>query len=90
MPITKSAKKALRQSEKKRLQNNRNKRDMKDSLKEFKVAVAADPKEAEKIVPKVYKTIDKAAKKKVISKNTAARKKSVIMRTITERKKIDS
>jgi ribosomal protein S20 len=39
---------------------------MKDSMKEFKVAVAADLKEAEKIVPKVYKTIDKAAKKKVI------------------------
>jgi small subunit ribosomal protein S20 len=90
MPITKSAKKALRQSEKKHLQNNRNKRDIKDSLKEFKVAIAADPKEAEKIVPKIYKTIDKAAKKGVLSKNTAARKKSVIMKTIVKKTKIDS
>ena len=35
--------------------------------------------EAEALVPKAYKAIDKAAKVRVIEKNTAARKKSRLM-----------
>ena len=36
----------------------------------------------EKMVPQIYKAIDKAAKRGIIKKNTAARKKSRLMKKI--------
>lgn len=40
-------------------------------------------KEAELLLPQIYKILDKAAKVGVIKKNTASRKKSRITRAIT-------
>jgi len=77
MPITQSAKKALRQSVRRRARNLRRKESYKNTLKEFKKLAASGKKdEAKKLLPKVYKTLDKAAKTNVISKNKAARLKS--------------
>ena len=77
MPITKSAKKALRQAKKRRLQNNRRKSKFRSLVKEFRKAVAAkDFDKAKQLLPSVYKNLDKAAKTKVIKKNTAGRIKS--------------
>ena len=77
MPITKGAAKAHRVSERKRVFNIRRKSAMKDAEKELQKAVAAgDTKKAKELLPTVYKTIDKAAKRGVIKDNTAARKKS--------------
>ncbi len=77
MPITKGAEKANRQSERKRIFNNRRKVAMKDVVKQVQKAVeAGDATKAKELLPKAYKAIDKAAKKGVIKDNTAARKKS--------------
>jgi small subunit ribosomal protein S20 len=56
---------------------------MKDAVKEVKKLVSGkSAKEAEKLLPKMYQVIDKAAKRGVIKKNTAARKKSRIAKMI--------
>ncbi|WKZ26276.1 MAG: 30S ribosomal protein S20 [Candidatus Paceibacterota bacterium] len=77
MPITSSAKKALRSSKKKRVFNLRRKDAMSSAIKKIK-KLTADQKldEAKGILPEVYKAIDKAAKRGVISKEKASRKKS--------------
>ncbi len=75
MPITKSAKKALRGSARKKAVNDRRKKTMKDSIKEIeKLVKAKGLAEAKKLVSAAQAAIDKAAKKGVIKKNTAARK----------------
>lgn len=77
MPITASAKKALRQSLRRKARNLRRKNSYKNTLKELKSLVAAGKKdEAIKLLPKTYKALDKAAKTNVIKKNKAARLKS--------------
>lgn len=53
---------------------------MQKVIKEYKKLVAAKKaKEAEKLIPKLQKAIDKAAKGGTIKKNTAARRKSRLM-----------
>lgn len=87
MPIIKSAKKALRSSERKRIFNLRRKRAMKDTVKTInKLLSAGNKKEANEKLPEAYKAIDKATKRGVIKKNTAARKKSVLARAIKNTK----
>lgn len=83
MPITKSAKKALRQSYKRRVFNLRRKNKMKELVKQFKELIAGDKKsEAQSLLSRVYKAIDKAAKRGVIKKNTASRKKSRLTKAL--------
>ena len=83
MPITKSAKKALRQSRRKRLFNLRRSNKMKALVKEARTLIKDNKKEEVlKILPKVYQAIDKAAKRGVIKKNTAGRKKSRLTKAI--------
>ena len=84
MPITKSAEKALRSYLKKRSFNNHRKTVMKKNLKEIKALInEGKNEEASKILPKVYKAIDKAAKRGIIKKNTASRSKSKIASKIS-------
>jgi len=79
MPITKSAKKALRQSLKRRTKNIQKKKKIKNLLKEVKNLISQKKiKEAQSLLPQVYKALDKAAKTGVIKKNNAARKKARI------------
>ena len=40
--------------------------------------------EAKKLLPQIYKALDKAAKKKTIKKNTASRKKARITKLIAK------
>ena len=83
MPITKSAKKALRQNKKRRQLNLRRLGVMRENIKKIKKLVEENKKEeAQKLLPQTYKAIDKAAKRKIIKKNTAARKKSRIAKMI--------
>ena len=86
MPITKSAKKALRQSKKRAAQNLIFKRKFKVVVKEFKKEVVADNFEkAKSLLPIVYKSIDKTAKKGVIKKNTASRYKSRLIQSLNKK-----
>lgn len=76
MPNTKSAKKAMRSSIKKRDFNLTKKFAIKNSLKELRKVLAENPQEHQTVLSKVYSSLDKAAKTKFIHKNKADRKKS--------------
>jgi small subunit ribosomal protein S20 len=83
MPITKSAQKSLRQNKRRAIRNVKRKRKIKDLMKEVKKLISQNKaKEARKLLPEIYKSLDKAAKTKVIKKNTASRKKSRITKAI--------
>lgn len=87
MPITKGAHKAHRSSLRKHVFNVRRKTTMNDAVKKLRKTVAAgNTEEAQKMLPKAYKAIDKAAKRGVIKKNTAARKKSRLVAAIKKGK----
>ena len=80
MPITKSAKKAIRVSARKKAVNDQRKRAMKEIIKKIEKLAKTDKKEAAKLLTAAYQAIDKAAKIGVIKKNNAARKKSRLAR----------
>lgn len=83
MPITKSAKKALRQSLRRRAQNLIKKEAYKRLVRDVKKFVSAGKqKEAEKLLPQLYQALDKAAKTNAIKKNKAARLKSRLTKLI--------
>lgn len=85
MAITKSAKKALRQSIKRKAVNLVYKNKMKSLIKEARILVSRKKtKEAKNLLPQVYKALDKAAKVNVIKKNTASRLKSRITKLIAK------
>ena len=83
MPITKSAQKALRQNLRRRTKNVRQKEKTKDIIKQVKLLISQKKgEEAKKLLPQVYKVLDKAAKTGLLKKNTASRKKSRIARAM--------
>jgi len=76
MPITQSAKKAIRGSLRKKSFNDQRKRVMKEIIKKVEKLAKTDKAEAKKILSSAFKAIDKASQKGVIKKNNAANKKS--------------
>lgn len=77
MPNIKSAKKALRQSQKRRKNNLGKKRLIKNALKDYnKLVVGGDTDSAKQQLASIYKILDKAAKRGLIKKNKAGRLKS--------------
>lgn len=83
MPITKSAKKDLRQNRRRRVFNLRRLKKMKELIKQTRQLIQENKKdEALKLLPQTYQAIDKAAKRGVINKITAGRKKSRLTRAI--------
>ena len=87
MPITSSAKKALRAGGHKQVFNLRRKNDLNKTVKELRTLVAEKKiKEAQALLSKAYKTIDKSAKTNLIKKNTASRKKSRLAALIRKNK----
>ena len=79
MPITQSAKKALRGSKRKRQFNLAKKELINKALKQVKKLVLEKKlKEAQAMMPQVQKILDKSVKTGLIKKNTASRKKSRI------------
>jgi len=86
MPITKSAKKALRQTERRAFRNLVYKKKIKNLIKKVRNLVSQKKlEEAKNFLPQIYKILDKSAKTGVIKKNTAARKKSRIAKLIKSR-----
>jgi small subunit ribosomal protein S20 len=103
MPITKAAKKAIRQSQRRRIRNIKKRNNLKSLLKEVAALIAQasakggeeglasstsekKTEEAGKLLPKVYKLLDKATKIGLIKKNTASRKKARITKAIEKAK----
>jgi small subunit ribosomal protein S20 len=77
MPITSSAKKALRQAKTRRERNITKKENYKKSVTTYrKLMVGKKTDEAAKLLPAVFKSLDKASKTNVITKNKAGRLKS--------------
>jgi small subunit ribosomal protein S20 len=87
MPNTKSAIKALRQNIKRRKINLKTTGKIKDAVRELKKTAVAKPGEVQAILKKAYSAIDKAAKKRIIHKNTANRKKSRLAKLVAKIKK---
>lgn len=88
MPIMKSAKKALRQSLKRKQKNTGIKRRIKEVFKEF-VKLIKNNKldEAKQKIPNLVSLIDKAAKRNIFHKNKASRKKSQIAKLLAKANK---
>jgi small subunit ribosomal protein S20 len=87
MPITKGAKKAVRNQDKKRVFNLRRARRVRDVSKEIeKLLEKGETSEAEAKLKEAYKAIDKAEKMNSLKKNTAARRKSKLAGAIKRAK----
>ncbi|MDD5433218.1 MAG: 30S ribosomal protein S20 [Candidatus Pacebacteria bacterium] len=85
MAIKQSAKKGIRQSKRRGLMNQQRKRRVRGLIKEAKILVGQKKvEEAKKLLPQIYKALDKTAKKHTIKKNTASRKKSRMAKMIAK------
>lgn len=84
MPITQSAKKALRQSQRRRTQNLKRKDAAMRIMKDLKRAVAGKSKDASAILNDLYQALDKAAKTNAIAKNKASRLKSRLTKLVAK------
>jgi len=80
MPNLRNAKKALRQTKKRTLENNVVKRAYKQAMKDVTKSLEKGEKNAAELIQQAQKKLGKAAKKGVIKKNTAARKLSRLMK----------
>jgi small subunit ribosomal protein S20 len=86
MPHTPSAKKNLRKSEKRRLHNRAVKRTIRTHLKRFLAAVGGPAEELQAEYNITAKKLDKAAARRIIHPNLAARKKSQLARMMNKAK----
>lgn len=83
MPIIKSAKKRAGQSLVRRARNYNVRTALKKAIKDMgELTSAAKKTESEKALSTAYKIIDKAVKKNIMHKNTAARRKSSLSRML--------
>lgn len=83
MPIKKSTKKYVRVTARKTLKNSKIKGDFRSAAKKTVAAISKGDKDlAKEWFQKTAKALDKAAQKKVLHKNTAARKKSRLNKAV--------
>lgn len=80
MAITTSAKKAIRSSKRKYVMNLRRKRVLHNRVKDARKLAGRGMAEQRDSLRAAYQAIDKAMKRGIISKNTAARKKSRLVK----------
>ena len=79
---SKSGKKRVRSSKKRRARNLRAKGDLKKALKAVEKALKTNASNVVELVKKATSIIDKVAERGIIHKNKAARKKSRLMRKV--------
>jgi len=90
MPVTKSAKKALKRSIFLRERNLRFKKAMKEAIRKYRKMIEENKiEEAEKMLPEVYSKIDRCARRNIIHKNAAARRKSRLTKLLEKYKKVE-
>ena len=82
MPNTKSAAKALRVSERRRLRNKSTKSAVKTYVRTAEESIADGELNSAEAVRKAISALDKAAEKDIIHKNNAARRKSRLMKKL--------
>ena len=86
MPQRKNAIEELRKSRKRRFNNLDIKTDIKKTVKAFVDTAATNPEEAKKLLSVLYKKMDKAAKRNVLHKKTAARRKARFAKLLSAKK----
>ena len=85
MPNTKSAAEAMRQSKRRREFNLKIKDAVREAIKEVRKLIKnGDKNAASEAMRKAMSALDKAAKKNVLHKNTAARKKSRLAKALAK------
>jgi len=83
MANTSAAKKAIRQSGKRRTQNRKQRDSFRGAIKNIKkLVIAGEIDKAITEMPMVVSIIDKAVKKNLLHKNNAARKKSQLAKMV--------
>ena len=86
MPLIKSAKKRLRQDEKKRIRNKAIRNEVRNQVKKInKLFLAGNIEEARRIQPEIIRLIDKIVSKGIWHKNKAARIKSRIAKKLVSK-----
>ena len=86
MPHTRSAKKQVRKIQKRRLHNRTIKKALKVQIKKLQeLAAKGSPEDLRKEFSVTVKKLDKAAAKRVIHRNQAARKKSQLARLVNSK-----
>jgi small subunit ribosomal protein S20 len=81
---SRSAKKRIRQNEKRRLANRAQKSALKGQVRKFLEAAQQEPAKAADALRATIKKIDQSAAKRVIHRNAAARKKSRLTRRLNK------
>ena len=86
MALIKAAKKSIRQSARRKKQNTIYKDKIKKTIKEF-LGLVSEKKitEAKKLLPEIYRALDKAAKVGVVKKNNASRRKSRLTKLVDKK-----
>jgi len=84
MPNKKSAKKELRKSIKRQVANKKVIKEIKSLAKESRKAIDTKKGDAQELVKKAIKALDKAAKTGTIKKNTASRRKSRLSKKLNK------
>jgi small subunit ribosomal protein S20 len=86
MPHTRSAKKNMRKNEARNLRNRTTKKIIKTQLKKFAEAVeTGSPEQLREEYNATVKKLDKAAAKRVLHPNAAARKKSQLAKALQKK-----
>ena len=86
MPQRKTSIKDLKKNRAHQMHNLDIKSELRKTIKQFVATAATDIKAAEKLLPVVYKKIDKAAKRNIFHKKTAARRKARYAKLLTAKK----
>lgn len=85
MPLTKSAIKALKVDQRRKLENDQVRAKIKNAVKGARISIAKKDKDVATKLSSLYRELDTAAKKHVIHKNKAARLKSRITKSIEKK-----
>ncbi len=83
MPNHKSAKKRMRQNEKRRQINRNNRTRLRTAIKKLRGALSTEGADAQTLLPETISMIDKSVQKGVLHKNAAARYKSRLTMRVT-------
>ena len=86
MPNIKSAMKRVEITKTKTLKNTIKKSSLKTAIKKCKEAIATKNASASSVLSATAKTIDRAAAKNILHKNTAARRKSKLAKALNAAK----
>lgn len=84
MPLTKSAKKALKTDIRRKTENDLVRAKIKNALKGAKISITKNASDVTEKITALYKELDIAAKKNVIHRNKAARLKSRITKAASK------